>query len=59
MKKSKSKYIRNWNRNLALSKFIISNQPKNFWVEVDEDLNDIYLKIKFQIKLYLRCIKNK
>ena len=38
--------------NLALSKYIISNQPKKFLgVEVDEDLNDIYLKNKISDKI--------
>ena len=38
--------------NLALSKFVISNQPKKFLgVEVDEDLNDIYLKHKISDKI--------
>ena len=38
--------------NLALSKFVISNQPKKFLgVEVDEDLNDLYLKHKISDKI--------
>ena len=38
--------------NLALSKFIISNQPKKFLgVEVDRDLSDIYLKNEISDKI--------
>ena len=38
--------------NLALSKFIISSQPKKFLgVEVDEDLGDIYKKNKISDKI--------
>ncbi len=38
--------------NLALSKFIISNQPKKFLgVEVDVDLSEIYLKNKVSDKI--------
>ena len=38
--------------NLALSKYIIENQPKKFLgVEVDEELSDIYLKNKISDKI--------
>ena len=41
--------------NLALSKFIIENQPKKFLgVEVDEELNDIYLKNKISDKIIFK-----
>ena len=41
--------------NLALSKFIISRQPKKYLgVEVDEDLSDIYLKNKISDKIIFK-----